>query len=152
MAHPIFQRDSLVVGLDSSERMIGPRLFEAHGRKWAPIFLRGPNPIPLMEQKFFCRNRVENGANLSSEEKELLTFTYKTLPAVTFLTMWIPNITFSPDLLQSEIATLQMSEGGDLQFDPFKPGIFCQVDKKCEIAAMAAALAHSIAILAHRMD
>ena len=82
-----------------------------------------------MEQKFFCWNRVENGANLSSEEKELLTFTYKTLPAVTFLTMWIPNIMFPPDLLQSEIATLQGSEGarsipGDLQlgihFDPFK--------------------------------
>ena len=104
-----------------------------------------------MEQKFFCWNRVENGANLSSEEKELLTFTYKTLPAVTFLTMWIPNIMFSPDLLQSEIAKLQIDliEGGDHSAEERLVDL---VDKKCEIAAMAAALAHSIAILAHRMD
>ena len=106
-----------------------------------------------MEQKFFCRNRVESGANLSSEEKELLTFTYKTLPAVTFLTMWIPNIMFSPDLLQSEIAELRIDimTGGARQIDPFQPGLELP-DKKCELAAMTAALAHSIAILAHRMD
>ena len=108
-----------------------------------------------MEQKFFCWNRVENGANLSSEEKELLTFTYKTLPAVTFLTMWIPNIMFSPDLLQSEIAKLQIDliegRGGDHSaWRLFEDDDL--LDKKCEIAAMAAALAHSIAILAHRMD
>ena len=61
-----------------------------------------------MLQKVYCRNRVEKFANLSSEEKELLLFTYKTLPAVTFLSMWIPNIMFSPDLLKSEIAKLQI--------------------------------------------
>ena len=109
-----------------------------------------------MEQKFLCRNRVEKGANLSSKEKELLTFTYKTLPAVTFLTMWIPNIMFSPDLLQSEIAELRIDimPGGALRIDRRHEGAFISKlpDKNCELATMTAALAHSIAILAHRMD
>ena len=112
-----------------------------------------------MLQKAYCRKRVENSANLSSQEKDLLLFTYKTLPAVTFLSMWIPNLILSPDLLKNEIAKLQINPIEDPpEDDPDgedrvdEDRLFDLVDKKCEIAATTAALEHSVRILAHNMD
>ena len=136
------------------------RLIEAHGRKAAPIFLGGSHPIPLMLQKVYCRNRIQTSANFSPQEKELLLFTYKTLPAVTFLCMWIPNIVFSPDLLKKEITNLHNSALQRISPTriPNNKGriederMVNHVDKKCEIAATTAALEYSVMFLAHHMD